>query len=118
MKEISDAQARNIIQNREIPEEIINSAGRVAVVLTQDWCPQWMQMKGWLEDMKEEGINVFHISYNRKPYFREFMMVKESQFGNGLVPYVRYYINGQFLSDSNFISRELFLSRFKGGNYN
>lgn len=114
MKEISDLQARSFIQNREIPEEIRVGAGKVAVIMTQDWCPQWGFMKNWLSGMKDHGIAVYYLPYNRKPYFKDFMETKEREFGNDLVPYVRYYINGRFTGDSNYVSRELFLSRFRG----
>lgn len=110
---MSDSQAMDLIRKREIPEDIVNSGNRVAVVLTQDWCPQWLFMKNWLQTMEKENIKVFHISYNKKPYFQEFMEVKESEFRNEMVPYVRYYTNGQFRKDSNFVSRELFLSNFQ-----
>lgn len=116
MKEISDLQARHIIESKEVPQDMISSSSKVAVIMTQDWCPQWTFMKSWLDVMEEKGIKVFHISYNNKPYFHEFMTVKEGEFGNDLVPYVRYYLNGQYIKDSNFVSKELFLSNFHGDN--
>lgn len=114
MTEISDHQAQVLIKEKDIPEEIKNSGEKVAVVLTQDWCPQWLFMKSWLGKMKDHGIAVYHLPYNKKPYFREFMTVKEDEFNNDLVPYVRYYINGRYIKDSNFVSKELFLSNFQG----
>ena len=113
MIEITDTQAAHIIENREIPNELINSTEKVAVVLTQDWCPQWLFMKRWLKKTEDNGIKTFYISYNRKTYFSEFMSAKEDTFGNDQVPYVRYYKDGKYLNDSNFISEELFLSNFK-----
>lgn len=115
MTEISDLQARSLIQSREIPEEIISSGNRVAVILTQDWCPQWAFMEKWLNKMDKDGIKVYYLSYNRKPYFHDFMGVKESEFRNDLVPYVRYYVNGNFIKDSNYVSKELFLANFRNG---
>ncbi|MBN2659408.1 MAG: hypothetical protein JXR86_20295 [Spirochaetales bacterium] len=115
MTEISDSQAMRLIQNKDIPQEILSSSRFVAVVLTQDWCPQWLFMKRWLVDMENEGVKVYYLSYNRKPYFSDFMEVKESVFGNDQVPYVRYYVNGTFAGDSNYVSRELFLSNFREG---
>lgn len=115
MTEMSDLQARSLIRTREIPDELIGSGNRVAIILTQDWCPQWQFMKNWLMKMNAEGIRVYHLSYNRKPYFHEFMEVKETEFKNDLVPYVRYYVNGKFIKDSNYVSRELFLSNFRNG---
>ncbi|MBB6480551.1 hypothetical protein [Spirochaeta isovalerica] len=115
MTEITDAQAMSLIQNREIPAQLISSGKFVAVVLTQDWCPQWLFMKRWLAEMEKEGVKVYYLSYNRKPYFHDFMNVKESIFNNDQVPYVRYYVNGEFAGDSNYVGRELFLSNFRQG---
>ena len=112
MIEITDTQAAHIIEYREIPNELINSTEKVAVVLTQDWCPQWLFMERWLNKTEDKGIKTFYISYNRKSYFNEFMNAKEDTFGNDQVPYVRYYKDGKYLNDSNFISEELFLSNF------
>lgn len=112
MIEITDKQAEHIIEKREIPPEILKSGDKVAVILTQDWCPQWLFMKQWLGNTEEQGIKTYFISYNRKDYFDDFMSVKESEFDNDLVPYVRYYINGEYRCDSNFVSKELFLSNF------
>ena len=113
MIEITDSQASLIIKQRQIPEEILNSNDKVAVIMTQDWCPQWLFMSRWLKKTQEKGIKTFYISYNRKPYFNEFMNVKEAVFNNDLVPYVRYYKDGKLIDDSNFVSEELFLSNFK-----
>jgi len=115
MREITDAQAMSLIGEKELPEQIINSGSLVAVILTQDWCPQWLFMKKWLHQMEDEGITVYYLAYNKKEYFREFMAVKESEFQNDLIPYIRYYVNGSFVGDSNYVSRELFLSRFRAG---
>lgn len=111
MIEITDSQASKIIESRDIPKELINSADKVAIVMTQDWCPQWLFMNRWLK--KAEGVKTYYIAYNKKPYFYDFMSVKEQVFGNNLVPYVRYYKNGELIDESNFVSEELFLSNFR-----
>jgi hypothetical protein len=113
MIEITDTQASYVIDRKEIPEEILDSSEKVAVILTQDWCPQWLFMKRWLKKTEKKGIKTYYISYNRKPYFNEFMNVKEDTFENDLVPYVRYYKSGKFINDSNFVSEELFYSNFQ-----
>ena len=113
MKEISDKQASYIIENKKIPHDILQSSEKVAIVLTQDWCPQWTYMQRWLTKTEENGIKTFYLSYNNKNYYSEFMGVKEETFGNALVPYVRYYKNGNYVDDSNYVSEELFLSNFK-----
>lgn len=113
MIEITDTQAAHIIEHREIPSEIVQSSEKVAVILTQDWCPQWVFMKRWLKKTTEKGVDTFYLSYNKKPYFQDFMNAKESAFGNEHVPYVRYYVNGKLVDDSNYVSEELFHSNFK-----
>ncbi|MDA3810749.1 MAG: hypothetical protein PF518_10545, partial [Spirochaetaceae bacterium] len=103
MKEITDEQAAYIIKQKDIPEEILNSNDKVAIVLTQDWCPQWLFMQQWLKKTETNGIKTYYISYNKKPYYQEFMNAKESGFGNDLVPYVRYYMNGKLIDESNYV---------------
>jgi len=115
MIEITDTQASYIMENREIPEELLKSSEKVAIVLTQDWCPQWLFMRRWLNKSEDNGIKTFYISYNKKTYYENFMNVKETAFGNDLVPYVRYYRDGELVDESNFVSEALFLSNFLQG---
>ncbi len=111
MIEITDEQAQHIIENGEIPSELINTKGRVAVVLTQNWCPQWVAMKTWLKKL-DEDITVYYQCYNIKPYSYKLMKVKETKFGNDLIPYVRYYKNGQLINETNYVGQEHFLENF------
>lgn len=113
MIEITDNQATFIIENNEIPKELIDSSEKVAVVLTQDWCPQWLFMSRWLKKSEEKGVKTYYISYNKKTYFNDFMNAKERAFGNDLVPYVRYYNRGILVDESNYVSEELFHSNFQ-----
>ncbi len=113
MKEITDEQAEYIMENGELPDDMIHSGDKVAVIFTQDWCPQWTYMTSWLDTTEKDGITTFYLAYNRKSYFNKFMQVKESTWNNHLVPYVRSYNKGKFIDDSNYVSKELFLSNFK-----
>jgi len=112
MTEITDAQAEFIIENKEIPDEIINAGDKVALVLTQNWCPQWVAMKIWLPKI-HDGIKIFYQCYNVKPYSNKLMKVKETIFGNDLIPYVRYYRNGEFVHETNYEGKDGFLSHFE-----
>ncbi|MCP4160513.1 MAG: hypothetical protein GY760_10600 [Deltaproteobacteria bacterium] len=112
MIEITDEQAKEIIEKKEIQNEIISSGEKVAVIFTQDWCPQWKHMATWLDSTEDKDMKTFYLAYNNKSYYEEFMDFKESVLLNDLVPYVRYYLNGKFVCDSNFVSEELFLSNF------
>lgn len=111
MVEITDIQAEYIIENKKIPEEIINAGDRVAVVLTQNWCPQWVAMKLWLPKI-DDDIKIFYQCYNVKPYSYKLMKVKETAFGNDLIPYLRYYKKGKLIKETNYVGRNEFLSYY------
>jgi len=100
---------------KEIPSEIRESSSKVAVVLTQSWCPQWMAMRLWLKRLgkKHQDLHVYQLEYDREPWFHEFMQFKEFHLKNDLVPYVMYYINGEFQGDSNFCGEEFFAETLK-----
>ena len=111
MKKLSEEQMNFFLKNGEFPAEVIAAAANTAVVLTQDWCPQWTVMKRYLPGITEAAV--FFIEYNREPRADEYMRAKETLFGNELIPYVRYYRNGAFAGDSNFVFKDNFLDFFK-----
>ena len=116
--EISDEQAMAAIEHEELPDEVVGSAENVAVVLTQDWCPQWSAMERWMHDLEDDesssavAIDVYQLLYNRKDYFQQFLRFKENVWQNRTIPYVRYYRNRRFVRDSNYVTREEFLAAF------
>jgi hypothetical protein len=88
--------------------------GAAALILTQSWCPQWKAMKSYLEEAERDGklpADIRYIEYNLEPFFEEFMRFKEDTYNNREIPYVRYYRNGAFADESNYVSREGFLHR-------
>lgn len=111
MKKLSEEQMNFFLKNGEFPADVIAAAANTAVVLTQDWCPQWTVMKRYLPGITEAAV--FFIEYNREPRADEYMRAKETLFGNELIPYVRYYRNGAFAGDSNFVFKDNFLDFFK-----
>ena len=116
---IDEESAREAIADGEFPEAMRTSRGLVAIVLTQDWCPQWTAMKRWLDEQEqteapEEEIDVYELEYNRASFGDEFMRFKEEVLGNRLIPYVRYYRNGELVGESNYLSGERFLSELRG----
>ncbi len=114
-KTISDEEARRTIDAKEFPDEIRASRDNVAVILTQGWCHQWLSLKRGLEriaDSEARDIDVYVFVYDRSSVFDEFLSFKESVLGNAVIPYVRYYQGGKFLTDSNFVTTEEFLGRF------
>ena len=118
-REITEEQARAAIEAGEFSAELINSSKFVALILTQDWCPQWSSMLGWLKACVKKGkpdgvdIDVHELIYNNTPLEREFIRFKENELNNYEIPYVRYYVDGSFIGDSNYVSRAEFVKRFK-----
>jgi hypothetical protein len=103
---ITDEQAKTIMATQSIPSEIITSATEVAVIFTQGWCSQWRQMLSFLSD--ERYGNVYQYTYDRSPFFKDFMKFKETTFNNHEVPFILYYKDGVLTNQSNYVSQEHF----------
>lgn len=113
MERLRDEAALATIEHGELPDEVRSAADRVAVVLTQSWCPDWTVMRDYLDSLTQDGLKVFYLEYDRESFFREFVQVKESGFGNALIPYVRYYRGGGLVAESNVeYSAAAFLKNF------
>ena len=99
------------IEKKEFGDDIISSAGKVAVIMTQDWCPQWHSMDRYIGKLSTENLDVdiYEIVYNKENYYKDFMKFKEIVFKNFSIPYVRYYLNGVFTGESNYMSKNKFL---------
>ncbi|MDR3630247.1 MAG: hypothetical protein P4L42_07915 [Desulfocapsaceae bacterium] len=106
MKTISRDQALACITHREFGDDILGSASNVVVVLTQDWCPQWVAMKGFLSTFTAAEIYV--LEYNLTDCFDRFRQFKEAVFDNDQIPYLRYYRNGSLVAVSNAVSEDQF----------
>lgn len=117
-RSITDEQAQAAIANGDFGTEITAAGQRVAVILTQSWCPQWPAMEKWLRALIREGkpteydIIVFDFVYDKSGITREFTRFKEQVFGNALIPYVRYYRDGALVDESNYVGSRDFLQRF------
>jgi hypothetical protein len=105
---ITREQAFHAIETGEFGPDVISSNKRIAVVLTQDWCPQWASMKSWIYSL-DGDFGLYELVYNLTPYFAEFRTFKETRWKNGHIPYVRYYRGGRLVAESNYVSREEFL---------
>lgn len=108
---INDDQMKTAIRAKEFDKEITASACKVVIIMTQDWCPQWHQMNDYLEELNRESleIDVYEVVYNKEKYHHDFMNFKEEVFKNDLIPYIRFYIDGKFSAESNYISKKKFL---------
>ena len=115
-KTIDDDTAGQAIRDGEFPASVIGSRGKVALILTQGWCPQWASLKGVLEETGGGGsddIDVYVYIYDRSPLFYDFLDFKETVWKNDIIPYIRYYRDGMFLTESNFVPGDRFLAQFK-----
>jgi hypothetical protein len=106
MKLIAKNQALDCIAQQEFGKEILLSAEKVVVVLTQSWCPQWLAMKVFIDDPVDS--EVYYLEYDRTDYFEVFREFKEKIFGNDQIPYIRYYRNGTLTKESNAVSEDMY----------
>ncbi|MFW6364043.1 MAG: hypothetical protein ACOC0D_09375 [Spirochaeta sp.] len=117
-KNISEQEIRQTIEAGEFPAHILNSSRNVAVIATQDWCPEWRNMQRWVKSEQEDpepnspDVDIYLIIYNNTDFQQEFMQLKENTWENGFIPYVRYYRNGEFQGDSNGVTSRKFYQRF------
>jgi hypothetical protein len=79
-------------------------------------------VKGWLAEAEKrleaaypQGFSVSYIEYDIAEWkdlsHESFMEFKENHFGNLEIPYIRYYRDGVFVRDSNFVTLQGFLAR-------
>lgn len=113
MTKLSKDQCLAAIAAGEFGKDILGAAPRVAVVLTQGWCPQWIHLRRKLEGLAApDDPAVFWVEYDTEPFFDEFMNWKEDFLGNREVPYIRYYRDGALVAESNYTDIPGFLARF------
>lgn len=111
-KQINKEQAMYAIENGEFGKDITASKNKVVVIMTQDWCPQWLALKSWVYEIEtEEDIDIYELEYNRVDYFDTFMNFKENIWGNHNVPYLRFYKEGTLINESNYIDRLQFIDK-------
>ncbi len=106
MNIITDEQAQNMMKTGLFSTEITSSAQEVAVILTQGWCSQWRQMLTFLND--ERYADVYQYTYDRSPFFNDFMKFKEDTFNNHEVPFILYYRNGVLTNQGNYVPQDMF----------
>jgi hypothetical protein len=115
MRKLEKEECLSAMAAGEFGEELRKASDSVAIVLTQSWCPQWAWMRGYLESLPADPERkIFWVEYDREDYFEDFMRFKETAFGNDQVPYVRYYRDGDLVSESNYIDQGGFLRRLAG----
>lgn len=83
-----------------------------ALILTQSWCPQWKAVKNYLPKADEKGnLTILYVEYDLESFFEEFMKFKEESYNNREIPYIRYFKNGAFSGESNYVNLDGFLQR-------
>ena len=105
---ITREQAMSAIECGEFGSDVTAFERRVAVVMTQDWCPQWAAMKRWFYSLEIEA-GLFELIYDKRDFFDVFRTFKEKKWKNGQIPYIRYYSGGKLTAESNFVSEKEFL---------
>ncbi len=116
---LPDEYARYAIAHHEFPSELLGSAKAVAVISTQSWCPDWKavdrSLKALVKDQKPEDfdLSIYTVIYDREKYFSEYRTMKERIWGNSFVPYIRYYVDGELVADTNQLASEGFLEVFR-----
>jgi hypothetical protein len=111
--ELSDEQISDAIKNGEFGNDVLCSKKNVAVIMSQSWCPQWSMLNRWLDAYADNpDIDIYVVVYDKKNYFREFLHFKETVFGNDAVPYIRYYIGGKLVKETNYTSKDFFCGVF------
>jgi hypothetical protein len=116
IRKLTEAECRSAMETGDFDPSLV-SGPAAAIILTQSWCPQWTSMKAFLPGAEAaiSGVRLYYAEYDIEPWEsldREaFMAFKENTFNNREIPYVRYYLNGVFSRDSNYISADGFKSR-------
>ncbi|WP_295158946.1 hypothetical protein [uncultured Brachyspira sp.] len=114
-KDIDDKEMQNIIDTKEVSDNIKKDAENVLAVFTQDWCGDWNNLKRELDANKDNSIDItiFICMYNQSPLYEPFMNFKETVWNNGLIPYLRYYKNGSFIKDTNHLPFQRLIKAFE-----
>jgi hypothetical protein len=121
LRKLTEAECRFALEHGEFDPALIKGPA-AAIILTQSWCPQWTAMHFYLPGVEKKaatafppGINILYVEYDIEAWqeltHEAFMAFKEDSYNNREIPYVRYYRNGGFSRDSNYISLAGFLSR-------
>jgi hypothetical protein len=117
MRKLSEDECKAILKNGDAGSDLTGGP-LAAIILTQSWCPQWKAMKAYLPDLEAaNGVKTYYTEYDIDDWksleHEAFMAYKENHFNNREIPYVRYYRNGVFTGESNFVSKEGFIARLE-----
>ena len=109
-KKLSEDQVLEVIKTGEFSPDIIASKNKVVIILTQDWCPDWKNMREWLDTLDAAiDVDICELIYNKSEHFQDCLELKENKWNNRLIPYLRYYVDGVLIRESNYVTKEEFL---------
>lgn len=117
--QLTEEQARNTLEEHELPQELRTASKFTALVATQDWCPDSRAVFRWMKKHAKKGlpedidVTVYTVEYNKLPFFDEFREMKEQVWQNYFIPYIRYYQDGTLIDESNRVSADDFLASFR-----
>jgi hypothetical protein len=115
-RKLTEAECKAAIEKGDFDASLVGGPS-AAIILTQSWCPQWTAMKFNLKQIEEEMPNtpIYYVEYDIERWEsldnQAFMDFKENVFNNREIPYVRFYRNGVFYRESNYISAGGFKER-------
>jgi len=118
IRRLTEAECRTAIDSGDFEAALV-SGKYAAIILTQSWCPQWKAMQNYLPKVEAalEDVKIYYVEYDIESWgnldHEAFMTFKENTYKNWDIPYVRYYRNGVFSRDSNYISLDGFKSRLE-----
>jgi glutaredoxin len=121
IRKLTEAECRFALEHGEF-EASLTAGPAAAIILTQSWCPQWKAMKAYLPEVEKQAasafppeVAIYYAEYDIEAWKElareEFITFKEDTYNNREIPYVRYYRQGNFFQDSNYIALDGFLSR-------
>jgi hypothetical protein len=116
IRKLTETECKTAIEKGDF-DATLYAGKAAAIILTQSWCPQWKSMKAYLPKVEEAiaDVKIYYVEYDieewKKLENEAFMTFKENTFNNREIPYVRYYKNGAFSRDGNYISLDGFKSR-------
>ena len=122
IRKLTEAECRAAMETGDFDASLL-AGSAAAIILTQSWCPQWTAMKNYLLKAEEAmdkiygGVRIYYVEYDIESWESlnndAFMVFKENTFKNRQIPYIRYYRDGAYVRDSNYISLDGFISHLR-----
>ena len=108
---LTKEQVLYAIDKGEFNSDVLASKQKVVVIMTQDWCPQWSNMRSWVYGLQtQEDIDIYELIYNKVDFSKRFIEFKENKWNNDEIPYLRYYKDGKLYKESNYVGKQGFQS--------